>query len=101
MHTNMIMVLVRTVAILLVESGRWRLSAVAGWAPVAVFSRASTGRRVSEEGDLPSLTKLKAMMEDVDKERDRWIGNVLNLVHWKVAPPICSQQVMSCRPWAR
>jgi hypothetical protein len=64
MHTNMIMVLVRTLLILLVESGRWRLSAVVGWAPVAVFSRASTRRRVSEEGDLPSLTNLKAMMED-------------------------------------
>jgi hypothetical protein len=73
MHTSMIMVVRRAVVILLVESGRCWLSVVVGWAPAAVFSRASTGRRDSEDGDLPSLSMLKTMTEDPGQERNRWI----------------------------
>jgi hypothetical protein len=76
----MIMVVRRAVDILLVESRRCWLSVVVvvvvvvvGWVPVAVFSRASTGRRDSEDGDLPSLSMLKSMTENPGKERSRWI----------------------------
>jgi hypothetical protein len=72
MHTSIIMVVRRAVVILLVESGRCWLSVVVvvGWVPVAVFSRASTGRRDSEDGDLPSLSMLKSMTEIPGRERN-------------------------------
>jgi len=73
MHTSMIMVVRRTFVILLVESGRCWLFVVVGRGPAAVFSRASTGRRDSEDGDLPSLSMLKSMTEHPGQERNRWI----------------------------
>jgi hypothetical protein len=57
-HRNKTTMVRRAYAILLAETGRCRLSVVSF--PQAVFSRVSTGRRASEEGDLSPLGKSMA-----------------------------------------